>query len=1656
MFSIEVIAVNHAPQISGTPGAATQGQAFSFTPAASDADGDTLSFTIRNKPGWTLFDSNTGTLSGTPAKADIGNYTNITLAVSDGTASSELVFSIEVTGVTHAPTTEGMSADVVGTNVTSISLRWSFASDSSADGIALSRDGTSLGRIGNDVLTYTDNNLNAGQVYRYTLTPYNDAGLSATSLYLDATTRGNTSPVFVDGSYIELIADTLEAGTRIRRFQATDAEADTLSYRLVSGNDESYFTLDKDSGELLVHKNLAPAAGRTYTLLVEVSDGYSVTATEVKIGIYANSQTGLSRHFYDFNSTVSSIDGLKSHADFPGNATSTSIIPTFDAPRDVTDTYGQNVQGYIIPPTSGEYTFWIAADDFAELNLSTDANPDNKVKIADLNSSSTYQQWTRYSSQKSLPVYLEAGKPYYISALMVEKSGADHLSVAWEGPNLPKAVIDGNYLRPALDMAEPTAPTNVRADKTSENSVLMQWNAASDNFGVTGYRIYNGDTLLGETSDTSITLTGLVSDKVYRLRVAAVDAIGNESRGGQIINVVINDYLAPTQPIDLTATDVGSKQVTLNWQASSDDSGTAVLYRITQDGVRVGTTYDTHFLVKGLTAGSDYAFYVEAIDHVGNVSQASNTLNLTTTPVDPAAPIFSRTVYHFAVASRAAVATVFGKMQASDPNNKAVTFALISENESSAFAIGADGVMSTATTFDSSQSSQYQMIVRASNGTQSTDIDVRVTVLSDALMAKLGAARELWTNQSGDSVASLNTTVDPALSDTLNNFETPSNIGNNYGQRVRALLRPAVSGTYSFWLASDDHSELYLSSDIAPDNAELIAKLSGWSNPRSWNDNTRIKTDIQLEAGHLYYLEARHIENGGGDHLSVAWRGGDISTKTLLGGDYIIDYRAFAPVPPQVVTARQSGFDSGGDKISLKVNVSEQHIGQPVTVYYGLRDGGSDVLSWQQSFALGSYNAAGEYIVEIPGVEAGQTYYLRMYIGGELVGGWSNVIIVTTTIIDDKLAAKEALPERISLTVNVKGVDKQLELHKHSVRSPNFQLLTFDDRRQEHYEEIYPLPEVRTYRGKVSNDNSELVSAVVDVDNVLHIKGWNGNRSAWTIQVSIADKVDTGAQGIATSSTQEITLDGDIPAASNNRLFVPQPGADFYNNLVRVSFTFKSNHINAADNNLINALAIAEATANELDFGWAQKTGLRWDTRGALIEFHGNPDDSTQPKPRWADAANFAGQFQTSSGAYCWGGGDWVGCVAKFSMHGAWMHEVGHNFNLGHGEAVDTHNHAMSMGFQLSNMQSREVLRRMQTGSRFKRAEPISTPMLPAAFKDYITVYENGTGTVAPLANDYDVNGDDLTLASFDSTTAQGGVVSRIGDTLYYTPPANFVGTDQFTYTVSDGQLATVGPVQIQVVPNGLAGYWSMEQLETNAVKDDHGFGHTLLAKERSVGFGFQQRSSKNIDVNMMAGDGVQGQGFSSPLILEEKKVKDAIGDTLLEHTFDPGQQSFTASLWFKYSNPTGTTLLMGKSNTQAKTMIYGGWEVRAEGQDLVLEVRFRDRLIQNNTVNIRRAGAIADNNWYQVVMVIDREENKLKGFLNGELFDSIELPASDAPIMAAKSYSSYSGGSSFKVGGHTESCEDGVSCEQAFDNVRVYHRALNDAEVRNLYQSEQ
>lgn len=184
----------------------------------------------------------------------------------------------------------------------------------------------------------------------------------------------------------------------------------------------------------------SPAGAGLHTVIAACAGAMGVATFTVEYP--AGPGTGITRQWW-MGIAGSAVSALTADPRFPGAPDGEEIISAagavFEAPAGFGDNYGARMCGYFIAPTTGSYTFHIAADESAELWLSTDSNPANRVRIASVGASTSPRQWDKYASQQSAPVQLQAGGRYYIEALHKEAAGADHLAV---GVTLPGGIVE--------------------------------------------------------------------------------------------------------------------------------------------------------------------------------------------------------------------------------------------------------------------------------------------------------------------------------------------------------------------------------------------------------------------------------------------------------------------------------------------------------------------------------------------------------------------------------------------------------------------------------------------------------------------------------------------------------------------------------------------------------------------------------------------------------------------------------------------------------------------------------------------------------------------------------------------------------------------------------------------------------------------------------------------------------------------------------------------------------------------------------------------------------------------------------------------------------------------------------------------------------------
>lgn len=109
---------------------------------------------------------------------------------------------------------------------------------------------------------------------------------------------------------------------------------------------------------------------------------------------------------------------------------SSQRLADFSLPENRAEKYFARVKGYLTPPATGDYLFYIAADDHGEFWLSPDENPDTAVMHVKNDAPGGRRVWDK-EKRKSKPVSLEKGRQYFVRALLREGQGGDHLAVAW-------------------------------------------------------------------------------------------------------------------------------------------------------------------------------------------------------------------------------------------------------------------------------------------------------------------------------------------------------------------------------------------------------------------------------------------------------------------------------------------------------------------------------------------------------------------------------------------------------------------------------------------------------------------------------------------------------------------------------------------------------------------------------------------------------------------------------------------------------------------------------------------------------------------------------------------------------------------------------------------------------------------------------------------------------------------------------------------------------------------------------------------------------------------------------------------------------------------------------------------------------------------------
>jgi chitodextrinase len=186
------------------------------------------------------------------------------------------------------------------------------------------------------------------------------------------------------------------------------------------------------------------------------------------------------------------------------------------------------------------------------------------------------------------------------------------------------------------DTVPPQPPTGLQASNVGLSSLQLNWQAASDDVGVTRYEIYLdgilkvANRISKSTISTSATLGGLSADSKYTVTVKAFDAMNNGSEHSQPLEVeMLADTVAPLRVSGLAADSVTSTSFRLLWDRSTDNLRISE-YEVFRNGVSLGKTNSNSWSISNLQSSTAHSMTVVAYDESGNKSIVSPSLSVTT------------------------------------------------------------------------------------------------------------------------------------------------------------------------------------------------------------------------------------------------------------------------------------------------------------------------------------------------------------------------------------------------------------------------------------------------------------------------------------------------------------------------------------------------------------------------------------------------------------------------------------------------------------------------------------------------------------------------------------------------------------------------------------------------------------------------------------------------------------------------------------------------------------------------------------------------------------------------------------------------------------------------------------------------------------------
>ncbi len=195
-----------------------------------------------------------------------------------------------------------------------------------------------------------------------------------------------------------------------------------------------------------------------------------------------------------------------------------------------------------------------------------------------------------------------------------------------------------------VDRDRPSTPTDLTVTDQTTSSLSLAWSPASDNVGVTGYRVSVDGRTARRVTGVSATVTGLACGTAYLFAIEAYDAADNRSPRSEARSATAPcsarppspDTTRPSRPRNLRVGSANETSISLLWSRSSDNVAVTA-YVVYRNGSAAATVTQPGANVTGLICGTRHRFEVEARDAAGNRSSRA-AVRASTSPCSDAQP----------------------------------------------------------------------------------------------------------------------------------------------------------------------------------------------------------------------------------------------------------------------------------------------------------------------------------------------------------------------------------------------------------------------------------------------------------------------------------------------------------------------------------------------------------------------------------------------------------------------------------------------------------------------------------------------------------------------------------------------------------------------------------------------------------------------------------------------------------------------------------------------------------------------------------------------------------------------------------------------------------------------------------------------------------